>query len=234
MTAEEIIAGLRPLGRESYKTVILKHGVVEPCFGVKIEELKKIRKRTGKDYQLALDLFDSGVYDAQYLATLIADEKRMTKRDLNRWLKQAKSEPLGPAIAAVAAESPHGWDRAVEWIEAKSEKTAAAGWTTLSALVGVKQDGELDLARLEELLGHVGRTIHEQPDGVRYAMNGFVISLGGYVKSLTALAIATGEKIGKVCVDMGDTACQVPFAPEYIRKIEKRGAIGKKRKAARC
>jgi hypothetical protein len=33
---------------------------------------------------------------------------------------------------------------------------------------------------------------------------------------------------------MGDTACKVPFAPDYIRKVNQRGAIGKKRKTAKC
>jgi hypothetical protein len=54
------------------------------------------------------------------------------------------------------------------------------------------------------------------------------------VKSLTKLAIQTGEKIGEVTVDMGNTSCKVPFAPDYIRKVEKRGTIGKKRKSAKC
>ena len=62
----------------------------------------------------------------------------------------------------------------------------------------------------------------------------FVIAVGIYVKSLNALAKKTGEKIGVVTVDMGDTACKVPFAPDYIKKAEKRGSIGKKRKSARC
>ena len=35
-------------------------------------------------------------------------------------------------------------------------------------------------------------------------------------------------------VDMGDTACKVPFIPDYIRKVEARGTIGKKRKTVRC
>ena len=37
-----------------------------------------------------------------------------------------------------------------------------------------------------------------------------------------------------VSVDMGGTACKVPFAPEYIAKVIERGNLGKKRKAARC
>ena len=65
-------------------------------------------------------------------------------------------------------------------------------------------------------------------------MNGFVIAVGAYVKPLTKLAIQIGEKIGPVTVDKGNTACKVPFAPDYIRKIEKRGSIGKKRATAKC
>jgi hypothetical protein len=60
------------------------------------------------------------------------------------------------------------------------------------------------------------------------------ICLGAHVPSLTKMAIEIAEKIGPVSVNMGDTECQVPFAPDYIRKIEKRGTIGKKRKTARC
>ena len=78
------------------------------------------------------------------------------------------------------------------------------------------------------------RTIHDQPDAVRYAMNLFVICVGCYVEDLTDFAIRTGEKMGRISVDMGDTACQVPHIPEYIRKVEKRGTIGKKKKTARC
>ena len=78
------------------------------------------------------------------------------------------------------------------------------------------------------------QTIHRQPNRVRYAMNGFVIALGSYVRELTEPAIRAGERIGPVSVDMGDTACAVPFAPDYIRKVETRGSLGKKRKTARC
>ena len=232
-TAADILAELEPLGLESYKKVMRNHGVQEPFFGVKIEYLKKIQKRVKKDYQLALDLYATGNYDAQYLAGLIANDERMTKRDLNQWLK-AKSEPILGMVAWVAAGSPHGWELALEWIESPKESTAATGWTTLSSLVGIKADDELDVAKLKQLLLRVGKTIHQQPDNVRYAMNGFVIALGAYVRSLTALAIETAEKIGRVSVDMGDTSCEVPFAPDYIRKIEKRGTIGKKRKSAKC
>lgn len=79
MTAKEVVEQLKALGSDAYKKTLQKHGVQEPVFGVKIEELKKIQKRIKKDYRLALDLYDTGIYDAMYLAGLIADDAKMTK-----------------------------------------------------------------------------------------------------------------------------------------------------------
>jgi 3-methyladenine DNA glycosylase AlkD len=235
MTAADIIAELKPLGKESYKKVLLKHGIQEPVFGVSIEQLKKIQKRIKKDYQLALDLYETGNYDAMYLAGLIADDAKMTKRDLQRWVETANSNSLcGYTVPWVAAGSPHGHAMAVKWIESKKPNIAAAGWATLVSLVAIKNDPDLDLAELKQLLQSVEKTIHKQPDGVRYAMNSFVIALAAYVKPLFAVALKTAEKIGRVEVDMGDTSCKVPFAPDYIRKIEQRGTVGRKRKTVKC
>jgi hypothetical protein len=67
-----------------------------------------------------------------------------------------------------------------------------------------------------------------------YTMNGFVIAMGSYVKELTDKASKVAATIGKVSVDVGGTACKVPLATAYIKKIKDKGYIGKKRKSARC
>ena len=42
------------------------------------------------------------------------------------------------------------------------------------------------------------------------------------------------KTIGTVKVDLGDTACRVPKATEYVEKIEAAGRTGKKRTTMRC
>ena len=60
--------------------------------------------------------------------------------------------------------------------------------------MSVKDDVELDLAELKRLLQRVQKSIHQQPDFVRYAMNGFVIALGTYVQALSDDGVAhSGE-----------------------------------------
>jgi hypothetical protein len=99
--------------------------------------------------------------------------------------------------------------------------------------VATKDDAELDMAELKKLLERVQKSIHSAPNRVRYVMNGFVIAVGSYVKALSDLAMQTAKKIGPVTMELvGD--CKIPFAPDYIDKVKKRGAIGKKRKSAKC
>jgi 3-methyladenine DNA glycosylase AlkD len=235
MTAKEILENIRPLGSASYKKTLFNHGVREPCFGVKIADLKKLQRQIKKDYQLALDLYDTGIYDAMYLAGLIADDERMSKEDLQDWVAKANCGPLcGATVPWVAAGSTHGWELALEWIDSDRNLTAVAGWASLSSLVSVKEDAALDLDELKRLLHRVELTIHQSPDIVRYQMNAFVIAVGAYVKPLTDAALLAAETIGPVMADLGNNSCQVPSATERILKSSQMGVAGKKRKSAKC
>lgn len=235
MSALKIIDELKSLGSDSIKKVLMKHGAQEPFFGVKVEHLKKIQKRIKVDHALALELYDTGISDAMYLAGLIADDAKMTKKDLQRWADGAYWYMLSTyTVAWVASGSPHGREMALKWIDSKKEQIAVAGWATFSSMAAIKDDADLDLAELKKLLTRVEKTIHQEQNRVRAAMNGFVIAVACYVKPLNEFAKKAADKIGEVAVDVGDTSCQTPFAPDYIKKVEARGTIGKKRKSAKC
>ena len=103
-----------------------------------------------------------------------------------------------------------------------------------SGLLATKPDEDLDLAEIEKLLDAAIKGIKDPRNRVRYTMNGFVISVGAYVKPLLKRAKAAARQIGAVSVDVGETACKVPLATAYIEKIEAMGRVGKKRKTIRC
>jgi 3-methyladenine DNA glycosylase AlkD len=235
MTVSEIMAELQANGNDGIKKILIKHGVREPFFGVKVEFLKTIQKRVKRDYQLAKDLFETGNADAMYLAGLIADDARMTKTDLQNWIEKALSNNINEyTVPWVAAESKHGYEIGMEWINSNIEHIAAAGWATLSNWIALKPDNELGIEELKTLLDRVEKTIHTSPNQVRSTMNGFVMAVGIYVLPLTADAIEAAKRIGDVVVDKGDTACKVPDAVTYIRKAKDKGNLGKKKKTVKC
>ena len=235
MTVKDIMTELESFGNENIKKILLKHGVKEPFFGVKIEQLKLIEKRIKKDYNLALELYSTNNADAMYLAGLIADDEKMTKEDLRNWVKLAVSNNINEyTVPWVAAGSKHGFELALEWIDSDDEQIAVAGWATLSGLMALKSDDELDLQTLKNLLLRVENNIHSAKNRERYTMNGFVISVGTYVTSLTDNAKAVATTIGPVTVNMNGTACKVPDAITYIKKVSDKGLIGKKKKKLKC
>src|ERR1700733_448467 len=131
MTVKEIMAELQSHGEANIKKILLKHGIKEPFFGVKVEHLQVIQKKIKMDYQLAKDLYATGNADAMYLAGLIADDGKMTKADLQTWIKQAVSNSICEFIVPwVATGSHYGHELALQWIDSKEDRIAAAGWAT--------------------------------------------------------------------------------------------------------
>lgn len=235
MTVEEVMAELAGYGQENIKNILLKHGVKEPFFGVKIQDLKIIEKRVKKDHELALGLFKTGNADAMYLAGLIADDKQMTKKDLQTWAEMAVSNNINEyTLPWVCAASNFGFELGMEWIDSDQEHIVKAGWSTLGGLTALKPDNELDMDAYRKLIKRVEETIHTARNLERYSMNSFLIAVGSYVPALTEQAKAAGEKIGVVTVDMNGTACKVPNIVEYIGKVESKGKLGKKKKTLKC
>ena len=107
-------------------------------------------------------------------------------------------------------------------------------WCWLLASAGVFAAERLPSAMESDPAFPPRTTIHTAPDMARYAMNNFIISVACYVKPLTEYARKAAEKIGPVHANLGDNSCEIPFAPDYIKKVEARHPLGKKRKTMKC
>jgi len=233
MDLSAVLKELESYGDERTKNTFLKHGAQEPFFGVKVGDLKKILKKTKKNHVLSLALYETGNSDAMYLAGLMADEKQISKDDLNCWVEGAYWYYLSEyTVPWVAAETSYGFELGLEWINSEKENIAAAGWSTLSNYASINDS--LDLNAYSSLLDEIENTIHDAKNRVKYTMNCFVIAVGSFVPELTEKSKKVAAKIGKVNVFMGETSCKVPLAKDYIAKIESQGRLGKKRKTARC
>jgi len=235
MTYEEVISQLKSMGNETTARLYDNREMTLEIFGVKVGDIKKIQKKIKKDHDLSLALYQSGIYEAMYLAGLIADEGRIQRSTLDLWARQSGSYLIAEyTVPWVASETEFGLELALKWIEDKEDLVKAAGWSCLTNIVMITQDDNLDHDLLAGLLKRVLDRIHQADNRERYTMNGFVIGLAASYKPLLDEAKAAAQAIGRVEVYMGKTACKVPYAPDYIKKIEDKGYIGRKKKHARC
>ncbi len=230
-TVAQVMTELRKKGNPLRISAFAPHGAPKDLFGVSVADMKVIARKIKGDQELACKLYETGNADAMYLAGMVADGSRMSKRQLDSWAKKASWQMISEyAVPAVATESEHARQLANKWIESQTESVASSGWATYAGIVALTPDEELDLAEIESLLEKIEKEIDHAPNRVRYTMNGFVIAVGTYVLPLGKHARATAKKLGAVEVDMHGTSCKVPLATEYIEKVAKAGRAGKKRR----
>lgn len=235
MTLDEVMSELESYADERTANTWRRHGADGPLFGVKVGDMKKILKKIKGDQDLAMELWDTGNADAMYLAALVADGGKMTKKELDAWARSAWWHMLTDwSVPWVASEHKDAFAIAMKWLKMKNESRACCGWNAYGSAIAIRPDDELDLDEIRGLLKRIEKDIDTAQNRVRYAMNAFVISVGTYVKPLLKDAKATAKKLGVVDVDMGDTSCKVPVATDYIKKVESAGRVGKKRKSAKC
>ena len=236
-TVDSVLGNLKAKGSEKTRAVLVRHGgSADHILGVSVADLKMMAKELKSQQELALGLYATGFMEAMYLAGMVASGKLMSEKQLQSWAdgSQGISMISEHTVPWVAVESPAARALALKWMGSKTEHVAASGWCTYAGLLATTPDADLDLLEIEGLLARVVKEIDAAPTRSRYTMNGFVISVGTYVKPLLKQAKETAKKLGAVSVNMGETSCKVPLATEYIAKIESMDRVGQNRKTIRC
>jgi 3-methyladenine DNA glycosylase AlkD len=236
-TLPSILADLKSRASEKTRATYIRHGMAaDRVLGVSVADLKTIAKTIKGEQSLALDLYATRMMEAMYLGGIVASGAKMTAEQLQSWAEGACGLPMIAeyTVPWVAVESPLACTLAHQWIGSTEDQIASSGWCTWSGLVATQPDASLDLAELKSLLAGVPKQIRSAKKRTRYTMNNFVISVGTYVLPLHSQAKAIAERLGNVSVDVGDTACKVPVATDYMGKIESMNRVGHKRKSIRC
>jgi 3-methyladenine DNA glycosylase AlkD len=235
MTVTEVMEYLESKGSEQIKKIYKNHGAPDNFFGVKVGDLKPIQKKVKKNQSLALELFDTGNSDAQYLAGLIADPTLFDKITFEDWIKKSSWYMLlDYAVAWNVAENEHCIDFCQEWIKSDDPKKQECAWSSLASYFTISPNEFIDVELHKSLVEFVIENIHHSENRVRHSMNAYVIAFGSCDNNLAEFCKEAGERIGKVDVFMGDTSCKTPDILEYLNKVQTAGRIGKKKKTTKC
>lgn len=214
-----IMQKLQTLGNEQIKKIYIKHGAKEPLYGVKTGDLKPIANKIKKDYELSIKLYETGNYDAMYLAGMIADSQKMSKENFDSWIENAYCHGLSDyTVASTLARSEMAQEIADEWINSKKELYQSAGWTCYCKLLKEQNNDKFSIEKIKQYLYSIELNICKSANRVRYSMNNFLIAVGIFYKPLQKQAFEVAKNIGEIQVDMGETSCKTPLATAYIQK----------------
>lgn len=213
----EILEELKAFGTEQNRKVYRRHGVGENQYGVSVANLKALKKKIKINHDLALQLWDTGNHDARCLSMMIADPKKADPKLLERWVRDVDNYVVTDALTGYINRTAFVREKAEAWMPSDDEWVSTAGWGLLGYLA--LNDKNLPDAYFEPYLGIIERDIHTRKNRVRYAMNNALICIGGRNLHLKQKAQETGERIGEVHVDHGETNCETPDACSYIDRM---------------
>ena len=133
MAAEEILSELRQLGEPQRVAALRRSGVTSPAFGVGLPALRSLAKRIGRDRELALALWETGVREARILASLIDEHERVMRSQMDRWAETFDSwEICDQCCQNLFAHTAFALDKAVEWTQRPEELVKRAGFVLVA------------------------------------------------------------------------------------------------------
>ncbi len=215
-SAETILSELENLGTEQARKTYKRHGVGDKVYGVSYSDLGKFQKKLKTNHTIALDLWNSGIHDAQILALMIADPQKADSKQLDQWVQTLTNYVMTDAFSAYVAKTPAAKEKADAWIRSDKEWVSSAGWNVIAHLA--MDDTTLPDSYFEDLLKTVERDLPTAPNRTRHEMNNALIAIGARNPILQADAVDRAKRIGKVKVDHGLTNCKTPDAVSYIQK----------------
>lgn len=229
MNAAEMLETLKALGTEQTRRTYKRHGSGENVYGVLHSEIQKLYKKVRKEHTAAPALWESGVYEGRVLATMIADPTSLDQKTLEKWGSQVSDYGTADALAGLIFKTPYATVIRDQWLDSKAEYTARIAWALLS--MAASDDESLPDSFFLPYLETIEDHIHTMPNRVREIMNYALINIGVRSPELEARAVAAAQKIGKVHVDHGDTACKTPDAVAYINRVKSHRTAQAEKKA---
>jgi 3-methyladenine DNA glycosylase AlkD len=213
-TAKEILATLEPKGTESRRKSYVKQGVKGPVLGVMMGELRALAKSLKTRHDLAMSLWDTGVFEGQVLATMLFDLKQLTEAEAVRLAESAGSAPIIDELTGKTLEdSAFALALRTRWIDSPDTLLSRAGWNLMTTEVQRDKTGVLDL---DALMAKIEAELPAADRAKKEAMNMCLLMIGVHHESYTEKAVATGERLGRWDDRPVPKGCTSSYPPEAI------------------
>jgi 3-methyladenine DNA glycosylase AlkD len=217
MTAAEIISELRRRGSPTDVEGQRRFGITPRIeqLGVRMELLRDIARAHRRQHALALELWESRIYDARQLAALVNDPKQVTREQMEAWVLEFDNwATCDNACIHLFRKTPHAFACARAWVRREEEFVKRAGFAMLATLTveAKKEPDESFLAFLPE----IRRASGDSRNFVKKAVNWALRQIGKRNPACRLAAIAEAKHILSL-----DTPSARWIARDALRELEK-------------
>jgi 3-methyladenine DNA glycosylase AlkD len=192
---QQVIAMLKGLARRKTRDGMGRYGLPsDRALGVPVGKIQQLAKRLGRSHELALALWDTGLYEARMLAAYVDEPERVTPSQMDRWCRDFDNWGIvDTACFALFDRTPHAWSKVAKWARRKDEFGKRAAFALLACLA-LHDKGAEDHAFLRCLPLIEGAAADERnfvKKGVSWALR----LIGRRNLALNAAAVKTSRRL---------------------------------------
>jgi len=198
MNYAEVMQKLESLASHDPKDLagMARFGInVDKAWVISIPKLRKLAKEIGKDHELALQVWDSGIHEARIFAGFIDNPRLVTEKQMEKWALDFDSWDVTDMICGnLFDRTEFAVQKAKEWSGREEEFVKRAGFVLMAGLA--VHDKAMPDKQFEEFLDIIKRESGDNRNFVRKAVNWALRAIG---KSRNRYLY---EKTLKVCAEI--------------------------------
>lgn len=164
--------------------------------GVNMPIIRKMAKEIGKNHDLALKLWNSGIHEARILAGLIDEPALVNKKQMEKWASGFDSWDVCDQVCMnLFDKTEFAWIMPFEWSRRKEEFVKRAGFALMAALAF--HDKAAEGKKFLKFFPAIKREAADERNFVRKAVNWALRQIGKRNKNLCAQALKLAREIQK-------------------------------------
>lgn len=226
-TAAEVVAYLRTLGSEENRQGMKRYGIrIDRALGISHGVQRDIAKKIKRNHERAFALWDTGIMEAQFIASVTADPKRFTAADARRWAAEFDSWDIVDGVSDLFVDTDHWRALVEEFAEDEREFVRRTAFAMLCwATVHRKKEPD---ATFEAYLPLIEKHATDPRNFVKKAVNWALRTIGKRSLELHAPALALAEKLAasadKTARWIGKDAVRELTAGKTIERLKAKAA----------
>jgi len=214
-TAKEIIFLLKEKANSKNVEGMAKFGMTSTNrLGISVPDMRKIAKQNGKDHAVAMEMWDSGIPEAQIVAALIAEPEKLTEEQMEHWVKDFNSWDVCDQVCLnLFDKTPLAWKKIYDWSERNEEFVKRTAFSLIACIAW--HDKSISDKKLIELFPLIKREATDERNFVKKAVNWALRHIGKKNKNLNKAAINLAKEIKQI-----DSKSARWIANDAIRELE--------------
>ena len=214
-SVKDVLDKLQSKAQSEQLKGMAKYGMtVEQRLGVSVPDMRKLAKEIGRDHELALDLWRTGITEARIVAAMVGDPAKLTEEQLEDWVKGINSWDVCDQVCMNLFEKNRlAWKKIVDWSEREEEFVKRTAFSLIACLAW--HDKKASDEKFIELLPVIIRGATDERNFVKKAVNWALRNIGKRNLNLNEAAINAAKEIKRL-----DSKAARWVAADAIRELE--------------